>query len=184
METNLEIEFKTKINHDEHLLIHDYFPFSEPVLQVNTYYDTKQQDLFKKGIMCRIRKVNDQAILTIKEPQELGVMEYEAILKEDFLTDENAALILKEFNIEAKDLEEITYSSTVRYEYKDAYGIWCLDITQFKHHKDFELEYELFHEDPQAEKHYLQTLQSIGIEYEAIEPKYLRALRSSELKDQ
>ena len=84
METNLEIEFKTKINHDEHLLIHDYFPFSEPVLQVNTYYDTKQQDLFKKGIMCRIRKVNDQAILTIKEPQELGVMEYEAILKEDF----------------------------------------------------------------------------------------------------
>ncbi|MDE8209604.1 hypothetical protein PT115_09165, partial [Erysipelothrix rhusiopathiae] len=37
----------------------------------------------------------------------------------------------------------IAFSNTVRYEYSDIYGVWCLDYTRFLNGSDFELEYEL-----------------------------------------
>ena len=91
--------------------------------------------------------------------------------------------VLDVFNTNIQDLKEIAFSNTVRYEHEDVYGTWCLDITQFEHHKDFEIEYELYHEEKSAQKHYIQTLKSIGIEYEEIEPKFVRALRSKEIKE-
>lgn len=178
MEQHLEIEFKTEISPDDHITIYDYFPFSEPVLQENRYYDTENNDLFKRGVMCRTRKIKDVTVLTIKEPLEEGVMEYEATLTKPLYECDNAQIVLDEFGINVHQLVEITFSTTVRYEYKDVYGTWCLDITQFANHKDFELEYELHHDDNDAENHFYQTLKSIGIPYIAIKPKFVRALDS------
>ena len=183
MEQHLEIEYKTKIDRENHVTVYDYFPFSEPVFQENVYYDTKNQDLYKKAIMCRTRKIKDVTVLTVKEPRDYGIMEYETTLHTPLTEDENARSLFEEFGFNINDLVEITFSNTVRYEYKDAYGTWCLDITQFKNHKDYELEYELYHDEDQAENHYYQTLKSIGIEYEAIEPKFVRALNSLKLED-
>lgn len=184
MEQKLEIEFKSKIDYDEHLLIKDYFPFTTPVLQENLYYDTKDRSLFKKGIMCRTRKIEDTLQLTVKEPHPEGIMEYEMYLKDDLLNDPRAQEVLDIFKIDLNELELTTFSNTVRYEYGDVYGTWCLDITQFEHHKDYEIEYELYHKEKSARKHYLQTLNAIGIEYKEIKPKYIRALNSFDLKDQ
>lgn len=183
MEKHLEIEYKTRINPEDQHIIFDYFPFSEPIFQENRYYDTENQDLFKKGIMCRTRKIKDHVVLTVKVPQDFGIMEYEATVVGTIYDCGNVQIVLDEFNLKGSDLVEITFSNTVRYEYKDAFGTWCLDITQFEHHRDFELEYELYHDEDQAEKHYYSTLKSIGIEFEEIDPKFVRALNSKDLKD-
>lgn len=183
MEQKLEIEFKSKIDHQSHLLIRDYFPFKMPVLQENLYYDTQNRDFYKKGIMCRVRKIEDTYLLTVKEPHPEGIMEYEINLVGGLFEDPRAQEVLDVFNVQVDNLNEIAFSNTVRYEYADVYGTWCLDVTQFEHHKDYEIEYELYHEERAAQKHYLQTLKSIGIEFEAIEPKFVRALHSKEIKD-
>lgn len=183
MEQKLEIEFKSKIDHGGHLLIRDYFPFQTPVLQSNVYYDTKDREFFKKGIMCRVRKIEDDYLLTLKEPHPDGIMEYELSLEGPLKEDVRSQEVLDVFDVKIEDLEEVTFSNTVRYEHEDVYGIWCLDITQFKNHKDYEIEYELYHEEKSAQKHYMQTLKSIGIDYEPIDPKFVRALHSEALED-
>lgn len=179
MEQHLEIEFKSEINHEDYLKIRAYFPFETPALQENIYYDTEDFKLYKQGIMCRIRKVNDRFIFTLKEPREDGVMEYEFIMDGDLYTDDRAKTLLMTYNVGLLDLVEVSFSNTIRYEFKDVYGMWCLDITQFKSHKDYEIEYELYQEEPAAQKHYLQTLKAIGIEYREIDPKFIRALNSA-----
>ncbi len=178
MEQKLEIEFKSKIDHEGHLLIRDYFPFGTPKLQENVYYDTKDRKFYEKGVMCRVRKIEDTNLLTLKEPHPDGIMEYEINLTGPLHSDPRSQEALDVFNVKMEDLEEIAFSNTVRYEHEDVYGTWCLDITQFKNHKDYEIEYELYHEEKAAQKHYMQTLKSIGIEYEPIEPKFVRALYS------
>lgn len=183
MEQKLEIEFKSEITHEDHLLIRDYFPFQEPVLQENVYYDTDNQELFKKGIMCRVRKIEDSYLLTVKEPHPDGIMEYEMHIEGLLHDSKQAQKVLDVFNVNLNDLHKTTFSNTVRYEYEDVYGTWCLDITQFENHRDYEIEYELYHEEPAAQKHYMQSLKSIGIEYKKINPKFMRALYSKDLKD-
>lgn len=183
MEKKLEIEFKSEIDYDAHLLIRDYFPFKAPIFQENIYYDTKNEDFAKKGIMCRVRKIEDQFLLTVKEPHPDGIMEYEVNLDATIKDDLRSLEVLNLFDVNLEDLDVVTYSNTVRYEYEDVYGTWCLDITQFENHKDYEIEYELYHEEKAAQKHYLQTLKSIGIAYKEIEPKFVRALHSRDLKD-
>lgn len=184
MEQNLEIEFKSKLTQESHLLIRDYFPFESPIFQNNTYYDTPNSDLYREGTMCRVRKIGEELLLTVKEPHPDGVMEYEIYITGDIKSDPNSQKVLDVFNVNAQDLEEIAFSNTVRYEYKDVYGTWCLDVTKFEFHKDYEIEYELHHEDKAAQKHYYQTLKSIGIEYEAIQPKFVRALNSKQIRDE
>lgn len=184
MEQKLEIEYKSKIDHESHLLIRDYFPFKTPVLQENLYYDTENRDFFKKGVMCRVRKIKDTYLLTVKEPHPEGVMEYEINLNGSIHEDPASQKVLDVFDAKAEDLHEIAFSNTVRYEYEDVYGTWCLDITQFEFHKDYEIEYELYHEEKAAQKHYIQTLKAISIEYQEIEPKFIRALHSKEIKEQ
>lgn len=180
MEEKLEIEFKSELTYDDHLTVKNYFPFGTPNLQENTYYDTKGMNLYDKGIMCRTRKIKDNVFFTLKEPTNEGLMEYEFLMTDDFYKDPNCQVVLDRFDLQVQDLSEVAFSNTVRYEFKDAYGTWCLDVTQFAHHKDYEIEYELFTDDPLAEKHFLQTLKAMGLEYQPIHPKFVRALGSTE----
>ena len=168
MEQNLEIEFKSKITYEEYLRLRDFFPFDAPILQENTYYDTKDLSLYSKGVMSRTRKVDDSVLFTLKNPTEEGLMEYEFLVETDIYTEPHSIRLFKEFSV-----------NTVRYTYKDSYGTWCLDITQFKEHKDYEIEYELFGDDPSAHKHFISSLRSVGLEFVPIDPKFVRALNSS-----
>lgn len=179
MEQKLEIEYKSKITYEDYLRLREYFPFGAPILQENTYYDTPEHELFKKGIMSRTRKVNDQTLFTLKEPTPEGLMEYEFFVESDIYHETHSIELYKHFGIDVNDLVEVAFSNTVRYELKDAYGTWCLDITQFKNHKDYEVEYELFGEEPSGEKHFIQSLKAVDIEFTPIEPKFVRALNSS-----
>ncbi len=179
MEQNLEIEFKSKINYEEHLKLRDFFPFDTPILQENTYYDTKDLYLYSKGIMSRTRKVDDSVLFTLKEPTEEGLLEYEFYVDTDIYSEPHSIKLFSDFGVDVKDLVEVAFSNTVRYTYKDSYGTWCLDITQFKNHKDYEIEYELLGDDPAAHKHFINSLKSVGLDFVPIDPKFVRALNSS-----
>lgn len=180
MKQELEIEFKSKIDYEEHLKLRDFFPFEPPYLQENVYYDTKDRDLFEKGIMCRVRKFDDKQLFTIKEPCVEGIMEYEfSLVNDDIYQSDQAQTLFEQFDVNIQDIEKVAFSNTVRYEHKDAYGTWCLDVTQFENHKDYEIEYELYHPEPEAENHFYQALEAMEITYTPIVPKYVRALHSS-----
>lgn len=178
MKQHLEIEYKTQLTQDEFNRILDSLPFEEPKYQENTYYDTPQRSLFNQQSMCRIRTIGKNYEFTLKVPQEEGVLEYEVTLNDKSLNDDRIIHFLNERNIDMKTMKIIAFSNTVRYEYSDLYGVWCLDYTKFLNSFDFELEYELHAANEKAYPHYLDTLNALNIEYKASQPKYLRALNS------
>ncbi|WP_331836532.1 CYTH domain-containing protein [Erysipelothrix piscisicarius] len=179
MKQHLEIEYKTQLTQDEFNHILNSFPFKDPKYQENTYYDTPKGSLFKQHSMCRIRTIGNIHEFTLKVPQEEGVLEYEVILNEKSLMDERIIDFLNEKDIDVNTMEVTAFSNTVRYEYSDIYGVWCLDYTRFLNNSDYELEYELHESNEKAYPHYLDTLQLLGIQYKPSKPKYLRALDSS-----
>lgn len=179
MKQHLEIEYKTQLTQEEFNHILNSFPFNDPKYQENTYYDTPEGSLFKQHSMCRIRTIGSTYEFTLKVPQEEGVLEYEVTLNEKSLMDERIIDFLNRKSIDVDAMEVIAFSNTVRYEYSDIYGVWCLDYTRFLNGSDFELEYELHEGNEKAYQHYLDTLKSLGIQFKASKPKYLRALNSS-----
>lgn len=178
MKTNLEIEYKSSLTRDDYQKLINHFPFVGPIQQFNTYYDTRDALLRNQEAMCRVRVVDGISTFTLKEPHEEGVLEHEFVMTDELHKEKRAQAILTHFHVGLDDLVEVTYSNTVRFEYKDTFGTWCLDVTQFPHHKDYELEYELHRADSSAHPHFLNVLKTLGIEYIESSPKYLRALNS------
>ncbi len=178
MKQNIEIEYKTMLDESLYNSLREALPFDQGALQINTYYDTLNRDLFSHSIMCRIREYDNTFELTIKIPQEKGVLELEKILEDKDLNDPDIEKFLREYDIDPNDMREVALSKTKRHLMEDQYGVWCLDKTEFKHHTDYELEYELFEDHPLAYDHYKDKLQSNNIEYHESKPKYIRALNS------
>ncbi|AMC92445.1 hypothetical protein AOC36_00085 [Erysipelothrix larvae] len=179
MKTHLEIEYKTALTREEYQEMMYHFPFEGPISQSNTYYDTEDTRLQNQGVMCRIRKEGETTLFTLKEPQEEGVLEYEFYMLGEQQDNKRAQDILLPFHVGLSELKEVTFSNTVRFVYKDVYGTWCLDVTQFPHHKDYELEYELHKQEDRARSHFLSVLAELNIEYVESPPKFLRAINSS-----
>lgn len=179
MKQHLEIEFKTIITASEYDRILKHFTFDEEVIQTNTYFDTKERDLYKQGIMCRIRSFAEHFEFTLKIPQEEGVLEYETQLSDSKIDTEAIHNIVKQFGVSSDKLVVVAKSNTNRKIHSDVYGQWCLDSNEFSHHDDLELEYELFEANEKAYPHYLDMLQLLGVEYKHADPKYIRALNSS-----
>lgn len=177
MKTNEEIEYKSQLTDDEFTLLKESLPFSDGVKQVNYYYDTLNQDLFSLGCMARIREYENYYEFTLKIPKEDYVLEREMKV---LSLNPNIPEIKEELmSMSIKDsLELVTTSTTIRYEYKDTFGVWCLDETTFETSHDYEIEYELLHANPHAFNHYIDTLDNLGIVYKKSMPKYLRALHS------
>lgn len=175
MKHNLEIEYKTLLNEQNYLTLQDSWNFSDGEKQINVYLDTPDETLYKQSIMCRIR-LTDTVEFTLKIPQENGVIEKEMILDSFDLADNEAiSSLLLDYGVDAASLTEIARSTTLRKTFEDTYGTWCLDYTEFDHGSDYEVEYELFEDNPKAFEHYLNQLKSLGIEYKKSRPKYIRA---------
>lgn len=180
MKTNLEIEYKTLITQTEFERIQAAFPFAQAQVQTNVYFDTPEGALFDKKMMCRIRIIDNRYEFTLKIPQTDGVMEFEYQLDSLSLDHPAIRTYFESLNLDALLLKETTRSETHRQIYEDTYGEWCLDETNFSHHKDYEIEYELFEANKKAYPHYVSTLKSLNIVSKEAQPKYIRALSSSQ----
>lgn len=177
MKLNLEIEFKTLLNEQEYNALRSALPFSIPKKQTNVYYDTPDESLFKQGIMCRTRET-DSIEFTLKVPQSNGVLEHEIDLSDRIkLCNETISNLLELYCVDCNLLRPVASSITIRQEYQDEFGTWCLDFTQFDHGSDYEVEYELFESSNYAEEHYINTLSMLGITatHKKPRPKYIRA---------
>lgn len=183
MKQHLEIEYKTKVSDDTVQKLLKTGLFKNPGFQHNDYFDTKDFKLYKQGVMCRVRSFegDKNPEFTLKVPQEDGVLEHEVIVDGVSLNHPAIIELLDTFGIKLEDIHPVTFSETTRTIYADVYGEWCLDHSVFENDTDYELEYELFGPNDNALAHYKQHLIEWGIEFKEIDPKFIRALKSSKI---
>ena len=60
MEKNIEIEFKTLLTKEQYEQMKQLFTEITPYSQINHYFDTNNQDLYRKREMLRVRFKNNK----------------------------------------------------------------------------------------------------------------------------
>src|SRR5699024_3925195 len=80
----LEIEYKVLLSEDKfkELLNNLNFP-SNPVTQINYYFETPDLKLKQINSALRIREKNSHYIVTLKEPHKKGILETHDKISED-----------------------------------------------------------------------------------------------------
>ncbi|RXK18765.1 CYTH domain-containing protein [Macrococcus sp. DPC7161] len=149
----LEIEFKNLLSYEQFdQLRQALFSDVEGFTQTNFYIDTPHFDLKNAKIALRIRDIGTQKEMTLKIPQQVGIMEYngivdESITIEEFIqTDKVPQHILDELtsrNIPIEQLKIFGALSTERYIKSYASGTLFLDASHYLDQSDFEIEYEV-----------------------------------------
>jgi len=154
MSQEIEIEFKNLLTKDEFIKIKETFQLKDEqfFLQENHYFDTPEFSLKELGAALRIRKKQNQFILTLKEPAEVGLLETHQMISE-----ETAQNMLKtgEFDggqvterlislgIDKKDMTYFGTLATLRAEKNYQNGLLVIDHSRYLNKEDFELEFEV-----------------------------------------
>lgn len=183
-----ECELKTLLTKDQAQALAKQNHFAPAISQVNTYFDTPDQQLKNNGMALRIRRIihpegKDEYILTLKKPLD-AITKYEferpvqAHTISELNTDEKSWLS-QYLNIPEK-LEPIAHFQTDRMICKSDDADLCLDHTYFKNHDDYEAEYE-YRREHDGISQFKQILHKADAEYEKNCPsKIARAVSDSE----
>lgn len=152
MSQEIEIEFKTIIQEKDFTSLQQSMPFSsQPVKQINYYFETNQQDFKRNQSALRIREKNGAYILTLKEPHKEGILEtHDELTKEECAAWLNNAPIVKPhthqqlaaLGIQEKDISYFGFLKTERYTYATADLLYVLDKSEYNQQLDYELELE------------------------------------------
>jgi len=154
MDKNMENECKVLLNSEDYEIIFNYFKLdkSQPIKQVNYYFDTLNLNLANNKYNLRVRHIlNDDIFsLTVKIPQQDGSnleinedITFEAF--KDFIElhkvpDGYICEQLKSIN---KDVIVLLASLiTTRYEFEYNDGIIALDYNEYNGKYDYEIEFE------------------------------------------
>jgi uncharacterized protein YjbK len=175
MKENLEIELKCLLNKDQFDCLLGKMSFSNPKIQVNTYYDTLDGDLQKRHWMCRIREVMNQYEFTLKTPGDGGLNEFECPLEKHDILDPIIVDLFAQSDIHPP-FKSLGTTTTHRSKYMDEYGEWCLDFNEFNGFSDYEVEYELFEYHASAQQRFTEVLKSCGVDYQQAKTKFERML--------
>ena len=192
MSQEIEIEFKSLLTEKDYEKLCRAFDLSDDhsFTQTNYYFDTPQGDLKQKKLGLRIRTFDDKAELTLKSP----LKNHEGLLETtDYLTQEDAAALLKEnnilatghvaeklqqFNIDANTVCLIGELKTKRLEYKlDEAHLLVLDESWYHGQHDYELEMEV-REAVSGKDFFVKFINEQGITYIPTENKISRTLRA------
>jgi len=176
MQTNIEIEFKTRIKKELYNSLIDEFNLSYNVFrQVNHYFDNDNLDLMKQKIVLRIRQKKENFFkITLKSQKEKKAFEshiiidkYQAqnMLKNGF----NISKFFPEYDLEVKFIASLeNYRAKMNYEE----GVLFLDKCLYGSKEDYEIEYEV-NDYEQGKKSFDRLLQKYNI-------KPLKTIRKSE----
>ncbi len=145
MYNQIERELKLLVNQEIYEKIIHSYDFSEPWEQINTYYDTEDGYIRKKGGALRIRQIGVKKIFTLKlRTDEITHIELEKEI--DTVTiqeiqDEEVLSWINQFQI-PMDVKKTVSFKTIRQTYDFENGQLCADQTIYENHMDFEIEYE------------------------------------------
>ncbi|MGG3623172.1 CYTH domain-containing protein [Bacillus gobiensis] len=151
MMQELEIEFKNMLTRDEFLRVQSAFAISDKAFftQENHYFDTPDFRLKQAKSALRIRTKNGQAVLTLKEPAEVGLMEtHQEItglkqLKEFSIPEGQVKKQLENLEVDIMRIEYFGTLTTSRAEKKLESGVIVLDKSRYINKEDYELEFEV-----------------------------------------
>lgn len=145
---NLEIEYKVLVaKADFERLIEILKEYKhEEMIQVNTYYDTKDEILKSQDVSLRIRNIINKKmfIATLKETKKEGKLEHEFEIKGNDINylDSQIIDILKMYNVNSNQLVMVGQLKTIRKEYHINDCLLCLDHNTYYDNEDYEIECE------------------------------------------
>lgn len=183
MENHLEIEFKNVLTKDEFIRLQQFLGVTENdfFLQVNDYFDTDDFALKKAGCALRIRTKEGHMELTLKEPNDAGLLETnepiseverDLLLEHKFFPKGAIEKKLKSMQISLEKISHFGTLTTSRAEIPFYEGLLVLDKSFYLNKEDFEVEYEVT--DPKAYKHITRLLTSLNIPVRKTENKVQR----------
>lgn len=154
MSQELEIEFKNMLTASEYDLLVNEFRIEESdfFTQTNYYFDTADFQLKDRLAALRIRKRELHYELTLKTPEQIGLLETTQILAEEQVTAilDGANIpvgqvrdALNTLSIDHEDLVMFGSLTTTRAEKEYKKGLLVFDKSFYSDTHDFELEYEV-----------------------------------------
>lgn len=154
MSQELEIEFKNMLTASEYdLLVHEFrLEESDFFTQTNYYFDTADFQLKDRLAALRIRKRELHYELTLKTPEQIGLLETTQILAEEQVTAilDGANIpvgqvrdALHTLSIDHENLVMFGSLTTTRAEKEYKKGLLVFDKSFYSDTHDFELEYEV-----------------------------------------
>ncbi|MFC0271963.1 CYTH domain-containing protein [Metabacillus herbersteinensis] len=173
MSQEIEIEFKNILTKEEFIQLKTHFTLhnSDFSLQENHYFDTPLFSLKNHGAALRIRQKQDNYVLTLKEPADIGLLE-----THQFLSNEEAKYMMKTGLIldgPVKDQlvslgiapDQLTYFGSLvtdRAEKKVEEGLIVLDHSRYLSVEDYEVEFEVKEEEA-GKQAFLKILKELSI---------------------
>ena len=164
----LETELKCIIDKDKFNKIADFYKWDKVIVQTNHYYRDTTGELKKNGVTFRIREIDSQFKLQIKQHKNPGSAlqiceesEFEIDCAIPFFTAEEVKAYT---GTDAGDVFLMGSATTERYSLMwDKNTEICLDYTTYLDTEDFEIEVEFTHSEcpPQL----LEELADFGIEF-------------------
>lgn len=175
MNTNLEIEYKTLLTEDQFNHISLDYKAVPAIKQINFYY---QYADVSKPIAARIRQINETFELTFKIKQTKGRLEvnFEVYGNDSSVFDRND---VRSFLIENDYIQAFNYLgelTSYRRLIKEEHGDLCIDENHYLDKVDYELEYEVTHDEELAYVRYLEFVEKYHLSNEKAKTKYHRFL--------
>lgn len=143
MKAVYEREFKCLIKESEYNRIVKYITWNRHIVQTNYYYDTCDYSFFSKGYTCRIRVVEDEIEIQIKEPNISKNQLYKKRKEQSLSLETYPNMEIIEIYFNAAPLTLLGSLTTERYTYQyDENIIIFVDKNYYLDKVDYELEIE------------------------------------------
>ena len=182
MTQEVEIEFKSMLTKDEYdKLIQAYKLEDQVRWQANDYFDTPSFQLKKNGAALRIREKKQGQVLTLKQPNEVGLLETHASITEEeaedlfkygIVHDDQMKQALAPFQLNAP-LEHLGRLETNRAEHQTEDGLLVLDESHYLETTDYEIEFEVTNEEA-GQRAFERLLSEHGLLYRPAKNKIVR----------
>ncbi|WP_214785229.1 CYTH domain-containing protein [Exiguobacterium sp. s183] len=182
MTQEVEIEFKSMLTKDEYEKLIQAYKLEDQVRwQANDYFDTPTFQLKKQGAALRIREKKHGQVLTLKQPNEVGLLETHAAITEEeaedlfkygIIHDDQMKQALSPFQLNAA-LEHLGRLETNRAEHQTEDGLLVLDESHYLETTDYEIEFEVTNEEA-GKRAFERLLAEHGLPYRPAKNKIVR----------
>lgn len=151
LQQEMEFEAKNLLSEQEYQLLLTHFKNNQPKTQINYYFETEDFLLKSKGAALRIRELNNQSVLTLKQPKQSGLLETHVKLTEKVKNqwlNGNPVVIpqfevhLNALGLDPKKLKYWGKLTTDRIEIIKGQTTIVLDKSYYNNMIDYELEIE------------------------------------------
>lgn len=182
MTQEVEIEFKSMLKKDEYEKLIQAYKLEDQVRwQANDYFDTPSFQLKKQGAALRIREKKHGQVLTLKQPNEVGLLETHASITEEeaedlfkygIIHDDQMKQALAPFQLNAA-LEHLGRLETNRAEHQTEDGLLVLDESHYLETTDYEIEFEVTNAEA-GKRAFERLLAEHGLPYRPAKNKIVR----------